>query len=813
MSQNPSPLRYSTYVASECQDRKTRRTFNNVDQLRETLRKELYGNFLSVTAATGRDPSKAGPGQHILQVFNRIGRSTPEIDIFIARSNFAPNAERSRWAGISAEPKNEHELYDSFREIINEILVYFGVSHAGAIVTDKGRSPDDCLQSWTSPDISIISPKIYTSNLSPDDFKQMINKGKGPVFDYCSMVSPIEVELEETVALGNAFQLGFYARWVLHQTLGAFERIFSRACFVTQHNRMFVLNCILTDETIALYQFDRHGAVRTQSVNIHSHPHFLVRAILSMAGNNLEAAGFDTRITKVDRGKNRKPYVSIVLNGRTFKATGEQIHRYSLRGRGLVVWPTTEVDQSGNNLTDDKGRTRGFVIKIYYRAASKASECSLLRKATDIEGVAKIIHGEDGLKLSDLNMFGPRILDIAPHSYDPTHPKKAHDGQLHFRDRVCEAILLSRYGPSVLACNDAMDRLSMFWKVILAHGGLWLAYMLHRDISLGNILMDSWVKGGAFLIDMDQAVNFAGSIETTDDTRTGTRLYQSFMVLRSYDMTNGRRYPHDHLDDLESFIWAFVYASLHPGGNDEIVHELCDGLNDENPRIAFNAKMALLTSPGRSEVAEALTALLYPQHYLSLVNVLLQFIEDVVVTKLFHLRKWAHGFFPLKYLRDRFLDNDHLVIARWFKTTEALLRGESENTVVYDRALFSFSQLPQDGPDHSLDLSSPLKPDTSGSTSLASDSSSSGPLSRPDTGFHLYAPVAPARFLPDPFPPSPSREGHSGSLDAPLPPSLPGALVPSSSPSSSLSSLKRPNENADVSDRMAKRRVSRCEGQ
>lgn len=32
--------------------------------------------------------------------------------------------------------------------------------------------------------------------------------------------------------------------------------------------------------------------------------------------------------------------------------------------------------------------------------------------------------------------------------------------------------------------------------------------------------MDAWVKGGAYVIDMDQAVNFAGSIETTDDTRT-----------------------------------------------------------------------------------------------------------------------------------------------------------------------------------------------------------------------------------------------------------------------------------------------------
>ncbi len=217
---------YSTYVTGECQNTKT--TFNDVDQLRETLRKELYGNFHSVTAATDCDPSKAGPGQHVLQVFNGLGRSTSEIDIFIARSNFAPNAERSRWAGVPAEPKNEHELYDSFREIINEILVYFDVSHAGAIVTDKGRLTDDCLQSWTSPDVSIISPEIYTSNLSPNDFKQMVNKGKIPVFDYFSTVSPIGVKLEATVTLDNAFQLGFYARWALHRTLGEFQtgRIF-----------------------------------------------------------------------------------------------------------------------------------------------------------------------------------------------------------------------------------------------------------------------------------------------------------------------------------------------------------------------------------------------------------------------------------------------------------------------------------------------------------------------------------------------------------------------------------------------------------
>ncbi len=279
------------------------------------------------------------------------------------------------------------------------------------------------------------------------------------------------------------------------------------------------------------------------------------------------------------------------------------------------------------------------------------------------------------------------------------------------------------------------------------------------------------------------------------------------MVLQSYSPTQRRRYPHDHLDDLESFIWAFIYASLHPGGNDETVHYICRAWNRENPQDALNAKMALLGSAGRSRVANALSTLLYPQHYVSLVSVLLHFIDDVFDTKTFHLKKWAHGFFPLKYLRNKFLDNDHLVIADWFKTTEALLRGENENPVIYNRTLFSFSQLPQDGPDNSIELVlSPLKPDISGSISPASDPFSSVPLFRPDTAFHLNAPVPPTHFAPCPFPQSPSRQRHSGSLDPPLSPSLPGALGPSTS--SSLSSLKRPNDNADVSDRMVKRRAS-----
>ncbi|KAK0241110.1 hypothetical protein EDD85DRAFT_389720 [Armillaria nabsnona] len=280
------------------------------------------------------------------------------------------------------------------------------------------------------------------------------------------------------------------------------------------------------------------------------------------------------------------------------------------------------------------------------------------------------------------------------------------------------------------------------------------------------------------------------------------------MVLESYSPTQGRRYPHDHLDDLESFIWAFIYASLHPGGNDETVHYICRAWNHENPWDALNAKMALLGSAGRSRVANALSTLLYPQRYVSLVSVLLHFIDHAFDMKTFHLEKRAHGFFPLKYLRNKFLNNDHLVIADWFKTTEALLRRENENPVIYDRTLFSFSQLPQDGPDNSIELVlSPLKPDISGSISPASGPSSSVPLFRPDTAFHLNPPVPPTHLAPRSSPQSPSRQRHSGSLDPPLSPS-PSALGPSSSSSSSSSSVKRPNDSADVSNRMVKRRAS-----
>ncbi|THG93868.1 hypothetical protein EW026_g7482, partial [Hermanssonia centrifuga] len=80
------------------------------------------------------------------------------------------------------------------------------------------------------------------------------------------------------------------------------------------------------------------------------------------------------------------------------------------------------------------------------------------------------------------------------------------------------------------------------------------AKLLHRDISMGNIMLDSNMNG--FLNDWDRGIRLSAS-EEARARRTGTWRFLSIEHLESENKI------HEIHDDLESCFWVFLYAALH----------------------------------------------------------------------------------------------------------------------------------------------------------------------------------------------------------------------------------------------------------
>jgi serine/threonine protein kinase len=81
--------------------------------------------------------------------------------------------------------------------------------------------------------------------------------------------------------------------------------------------------------------------------------------------------------------------------------------------------------------------------------------------------------------------------------------------------------------------------------------------ILHRDISLGNVLMRDDETAG-FLCDLDLAIEFARTAPSGALAKTGTR---PFMAMGLLDDA-----PHNFMHDLESFFWVLFWICVHHAG-------------------------------------------------------------------------------------------------------------------------------------------------------------------------------------------------------------------------------------------------------
>ena len=89
---------------------------------------------------------------------------------------------------------------------------------------------------------------------------------------------------------------------------------------------------------------------------------------------------------------------------------------------------------------------------------------------------------------------------------------------------------------------------------IIGHESLYKAGILHRDISIGNILLREDESDG-FLIDLDLAMDVSRPKASGAPEKIGTKVFMAIGAL------NGN--PHSFMHDLESFFWVLFWICIH----------------------------------------------------------------------------------------------------------------------------------------------------------------------------------------------------------------------------------------------------------
>ncbi|KAI1109557.1 hypothetical protein F5Y14DRAFT_444609 [Nemania sp. NC0429] len=374
--------------------------------------------------------------------------------------------------------------------------------------------------------------------------------------------------------------------------------------FTAQPTRRFVLAFTLCGSWMRLWEFDRLGGIASEKFNINKDGQHFVSTILGFLWMDYEALGFDPTIIKSEH----RQYIEIQWNTRKERLILDGLIRraHSIVGRATICWKAY--------LEGDKSRP--FVIKDSWQFTERDEEGELLQKATR-QGVTNVArhHCHETVRIQarddDIQANVRRGLDItkasnyrAGRAHKPRHlavedisrdssvgskrsssqtsallppSKRSRSGSASptkrgsasptrpdgepLPNRIHRRIVLCDYGEPIYKASSRAALLAALEGCIQGHESLYRAGLLHRDISINNLMINKGNKDSSlssFLIDLDLAIEVNRVEASGAKGITGTRAFIAIGVLMSED--------HTFMDDLESFFWVLFWICIHYKG-------------------------------------------------------------------------------------------------------------------------------------------------------------------------------------------------------------------------------------------------------
>lgn len=393
-----------------------------------------------------------------------------------------------------------------------------------------------------------------------------------------------------------------------------------RMIFICQPYRRFVHAFTLSGDMMRCWIFHRGGGFASELFSINRTPEICLRVLVGYATKSRTDLGFDPTVSLVDDSGHRH----LTLSGQRYLLKPEPFFvTHAIACRGTIC---TEAKLPGDTAYD-------YVVKDAWRSHCYGSEGLLLFEAQQagvqclveyvdhedirIDGflddiLTNIMRGLDltGIKPIMLRPLEPRptrssqTFAVAPFSSEPARPPSDHiprppspttrlkrsypssltqspakrispapgnstptTDNLSF-NRV-HTRLVTVKGRPIKTFATYLELLLTFHDAITCHRALLRHGVLHRDISLTNILIPLTPRSDSargMLIDLDLALCLGSSADGTAHHRTGT---MEFMAIGALS-----REPHTYRHDLESFFYVFLWLCVHylPGGDKVMPH-------------------------------------------------------------------------------------------------------------------------------------------------------------------------------------------------------------------------------------------------
>ncbi|KAF6746215.1 hypothetical protein DFP72DRAFT_1175729 [Ephemerocybe angulata] len=496
------------------------------------------------------------------------------LDRYIASegSGYKVNKDgEGRWTELPRIPKQESELYRPLSAILSRLLKDFDDRPGGDGVSREVVSSHDPKSTFRYEDLKDLCPDISIVATGPS-FERDAEEDQYIVgIGYSNVASVVEVKLDED--LGSATfdeteqvaQLAFYCKNI----------------FTKQPNRNFVRSMILTENHARLVHYDRGGFYISPLINIHRNPRTFIRLALGSGAQNEQILGLDTTVQwKTDRATGKKISGTIEATDADGLSVVYQINmshspfvRPEIKSRGTTCWHATD-PRTGQEV----------FVKDAWRETNKTSEYSYLKAAQGIDGVVQTISFKDDCATT-MEYRPEAILSET------------------FQHKTKSRLIVQRYGKSIEHFTSRYQAIAGLRDAIAAHRDLLSKSVLHRDVSVHNILLgaENAPPGRrGILIDLDMATwTFKDASEQRTEAGVGVRRFQSSTVL--WGLLQECPPLHDYLDDLESFFYVLCHLVLlwdRPGKRDvDMDRTLRKWEHEEDLTIVIDAKAAICCSP------------------------------------------------------------------------------------------------------------------------------------------------------------------------------------------------------------------------
>ncbi|KAK0725638.1 hypothetical protein B0H67DRAFT_598797 [Lasiosphaeris hirsuta] len=337
-----------------------------------------------------------------------------------------------------------------------------------------------------------------------------------------------------------------------------------------------------------LADVDRLGGLVSKRLDINKDGYWFMFTVLGFLWINKEDLGFDLTITT----ENRTRFIEINRNNSTKHLIIDGLIQRTPYRESLPQMPLCH--EEGEFLREMTSKGVINMARHYHHETVQ-----IYRADDDVRN--NVRGGQDITLTSEVSRRGCRSSAVTgkkrlssqtgaslPHSKRPcsTSPVKA-GGDLS--NRVHRRVILRDYGKPIYKASSRTSLLALS-GCIEGHESLHKASVLHRDISINNLLINEDTNNlstPSFLIDLDLAIKEDREGTSGAKGKTGTRAFMAIRVLLGEQ--------HSFMHDLESFFWVLFRICIHFNGPGKAIGPtVFDSWNYEHDRELAGFKKSVI---------------------------------------------------------------------------------------------------------------------------------------------------------------------------------------------------------------------------